>query len=157
MKRNWDLVRDLLLVFESKEIKYNDVWPVKSHLMYSYHSDKKLGGLFDKATCGSEVYLALIESESLEQIQHYNMMSRSMLFFGQGNLSRRSHIPRVLANVHLSWAGHELLDEIRHPKIWQYVKDRLDGVESASQEVVVEWAREAGRLLIKSANLNSMK
>lgn len=114
MKRDMDLVRDILLAGESWHDAVIPVFPVSGH---------------DNQTIEAHVKL-LVDYGALEAVKAH----------GGGHMGWR-----------ITWAGHEFLDEVRDPEIWNKTKEGAEKVGSWSIKLLGELA--AGFVRSKAADL----
>lgn len=125
MKRDMDLIRQILFRLEEMHIGAGDV--------YSIHwSDPMLQ--FEGHTMDEVVY-------NLEQIEMSGFINcpsgaRGMTALGYAGLTPR---------------GHEFLDEIRSPKVWQLTKDGMQKAGVFSLEIVGQIARHYVREITSKA------
>jgi hypothetical protein len=115
MKRDMDLIRLILLRLEEKHIGAGDVY-------YMDWTDPELA--FDGYSMDEMVY-------NLEQIQMSGFINSPN---GAGGLTG-------LGYAGLTPRGHEFLDEIRSPKVWQLTKDGMQKAGVFGLEIVGQIAR----------------
>lgn len=114
MKRDLDLVRDLLLYFEAKT-----------------------------ETAGIQSSDVLIDGYDETQISlHLNIMAEAGLLICEPFRSSTNPDRFIRTFVFdLSWEGHEYLDTIRDPKIWKGTKSALGRIGNWSFGVALEIAK----------------
>ena len=113
MKRDMDLIRDLLLKIESDPLYDGTRWvPVNkpADLGISNHSPEEVG-------------------------YHLTMLIEAGLIKGKSGVELMPVLNK------LTWEGHEFLDDIRDQGIWNKTKERLKDIPSASIPVIVEIAK----------------
>lgn len=114
MKRDMDLVRDLLLYFEAK-----------TELAGIHAEDVEIEGY-------SETQIGL----------HLNIMAEAGLLICEP--FRSSTNPDRFIRIFvfdLSWKGHEYLDTIRDPKIWKRTKSTLGRIGNWSFAIALDIAK----------------
>jgi hypothetical protein len=113
MKRDMDLIRDLLLFVES-DSRFDGVQglapSVPSDMGISNHSMKEI-------------------------IYHLNLLLKEKFLDGIPRLVRAP----IISN--LTWQGHEFLDDIRDPDIWDKTKERAKGITSIGLAFIWEIAK----------------
>ncbi|MGL4490415.1 MAG: DUF2513 domain-containing protein [Rhizobiaceae bacterium] len=109
MKRDMDLVRNILLEIESKD---------------------------DGSNRWIDVDLPNVDQKILHE--HLFLMWKSGLIEGNdgSTMSSREFMPR-----RLSWTGHDFLDSIRDPEIWQKTKDGAKAAGGFTAELLGELAK----------------
>jgi hypothetical protein len=114
MKRDMDLVRDLLLYFEAK-----------SETAGIHASEVRIDG-----------------HNETEIVLHLNIMAEAGLLICEPFRSSTNPERFIRTFVFdLSWAGHEYLDTIRDPKIWKKTKAGLSRIGNWSFGVALELAK----------------
>ena len=114
MKRDMDLVRDLLLYFEAK-----------SETPGIHSSDVRMDGFTD-----TQIGL------------HLNIMAEAGLLICEPFRSSTNPDRFIRTLVFdLSWKGHEYLDTIRDPKIWKKTKSTLGRIGNWSFSVALDIAK----------------
>lgn len=114
MKRDMDLVRELLLHFEGKS-----------------------------ETAGVDAKRVQIEGYTEDQIVlHLNIMAEAGLLVFEAFRSS-TNPDRIISTLvfDLSWTGHEYLDTIRDPKIWKGTKAALGRVGNWSFGLALDVAK----------------
>lgn len=116
MKRDFDLVRKLLLFFDASDGEPVEVPPI--------------GGYDTQAI---KYHLVLLYDAGFLRCEPVNSRSGERLVY--------------VLPFELTWAGHELLDTIRAPFVWDEVLATLQrvGLASASIEIVKQLAERAIR------------
>lgn len=115
MKRDFDLIRSLLIEIENCEnIEGNYAPMINGHKIDGHKIDEHMYTTI-------EYHLQLLFEAKLIKGTHRNTMM---------NYSK-------LRNVNLTWAGHDFLDSARNDKVWNLAIQKLkDTVGSASIEVL---------------------
>jgi hypothetical protein len=112
MKRDMDLIRDLLLYIEEDPIFDGARWMTPG-------TPSEIG----------------VPGRSLEEVAyHLTLMIEASLVRGQWG----SPMPMV---SRLTWEGHEFLDNIRDKGIWSATKKKIGGLQSVAMSVLVEVAK----------------
>jgi len=112
MKRNMDLVRDLLLAIEKHPTLAD------GSQILSVDSSEKLG----------------IQDHSLEEIfYHLELLIKKGLIDGE--------ITLLYIISGLTWDGHDFLDSIRDPVIWQETKEGVKKAGGFSLELLSDLAK----------------
>ena len=112
MKRNMDLVRDVLLAIEDHPTLAN------GSQMLVIDGSEKLG----------------LQDHSLEEIHyHVDMLLKKGLIAGEINL--------LYVISGLTWDGHDFLDSIRDPVIWQETKEGVKKAGGFSLELLGDLAK----------------
>jgi hypothetical protein len=108
MKRNWDLIRDVLLEVEE----------------------------LNPAQFQTKQYGPLANSENIERDRHAVMLWKAGLIDGVDS-GTQSGGAAVIAKE-LTWSGHELLDVIRSKPTWEKIKDmaKQKGIELTVDAVI---------------------
>ena len=114
MKRDMDLVRNLLLAIER---------------------DPQLDGSVWKRPDGPEDW-EITGCNEVEMAYHLRMLIEEGLVDGDETLS--SPMPSV---SRLTWNGHEFLDDIRDPSVWASVKQRAGILASVGLAIIGELAK----------------
>ena len=79
--------------------------------------------------------------EDTMKIQHYiALLNAAGLLSGQPLASLGMEYP-IWINLDLTWQGHEFLDSVRDPDIWQKTKARAAPVATAAFGVILEIAK----------------
>jgi hypothetical protein len=117
MKRDIELIRDLLLCIEESEI-FNGTRLIKPEI-----------GMIGITTWNV--------NEAL-----YNITQLVEAGFIAGNVSE-DQMPFISK---LTWTGHDLLDDIRDPDVWKKTKNRLKAVSGGSVDLLMALARAEARL-----------
>ena len=123
MKRNPDLIRQLLLLIEDHGVE-----PLKGRAV-------KLDG-----------------HEYVEIMAHLNLLSDAAFIVAEYSRSS-TNPDRIIATevvFDLSWKGHEYLDSIRDPKIWKKTKALSKKAGSVSFEFLLEIAKGVAREALRS-------
>jgi Hypothetical protein (DUF2513) len=109
MKRNMDLVRDLLLKIEELDL-----------------GDGNWVDVSDMSDDGNELY------------QHLILMRDEGLIEGSDRqfAGKDGFLP-----TSLTWAGHDFLDSVRDPEIWQKTKDGAKAAGGFTVELLAEIAK----------------
>jgi hypothetical protein len=80
-----------------------------------------------------------IAGYTIDQIAHHmRLMADGGLIAYQGNLTDRRRISRFAG---VRWKGHEFLDDVRDPTVWEATKKKMGTVGGVSLQIVVEIAR----------------
>jgi hypothetical protein len=120
LKRDMDLVRELLLKLESLPMEPGDaltLMPESPAVAIEGHSTAEIG-----------YHLSLIlEAGFVEDVGSHPMMG--------------------ITFTRLSWRGHEFLDTIRSPQVWRETKSGLAKIGGASVELAWEIAKAYGKHL----------
>ena len=128
MKRDMDLIRDILLAVEAKP----DPKPVRmKEFEVPNHPD------------------------SSPRRKHFVMMAGAGFF--DCEVTRSKTNPARIYDVlvfDLSWSGHDYLDAIRDPKIWKGVKKKTGEIGNSSFEFVVEIAKGLAKQQLKNIGLD---
>lgn len=86
------------------------------------------------------------EEEAKRAIAHLELAKEAGLIKGASlNLGGHS----IIENVELTWSGHEFLDSVRDPEVWDKAKEGASKAGSASVEFMWEIAKVYGKQLIK--------
>jgi len=128
MKRDMDLVRDILFAIEAKPSP-DPVW--SKDLDIPNHPDSSL------------------------RRKHIVMLASAGLLDCEPTRSKTN--PDRMFDVlvfDLSWAGHDYLDTIRDPKVWKKVKAKSVEVGNASFEFTIEIAKALAKQQLKSIGLD---
>jgi hypothetical protein len=113
MKLDMDLVRDLLLHVEN---------------------DPQLNGKhWIRPDTVEEIGAA---GHSIDEVEYHLIM-----LIENGFIKGSMTMEGMPAINRLTWAGHELLDDIRDPSIWSQTKERLKGLSGVGFSVIGEIAR----------------
>jgi Hypothetical protein (DUF2513) len=117
MKRNMELIRDILLRVEA---------------------DPKLDGAdFRRATAET---LGITERTEAEVAYHLDLLIQAG--FLNGNTKMLGRGDQKLTRISkLTWEGHEFLDDIRDPEIWRKTKDREKAVAGVGLKFIWEIAK----------------
>lgn len=122
MKRDMDLVRELLLKLESLPLEPGHalvLMPESSEVATGEHSGAEI-----------EYHLSLIlEAGFVEDVDLHPM--------------------RGITFTRLSWRGHEFLDTIRSPQVWHETKSGIAKIGGASVELAWEIAKGYAKHLVK--------
>jgi len=113
MKRDMDLIRDLLLEVEGNPLYDGTKWvhPVNpSELNIKNHSREEVG-------------------------YHLTMLIE------EGFIKGKSGMETIPVINKLTWKGHELLDDIRDQQIWAQTKKRTEGLASVGIQFIWEIAK----------------
>jgi hypothetical protein len=114
MKRNMDLIRALLLKLES--------WPIeRGDIVHIQPTDPRLpeGG------------------HSIDEMDYH-----VDLLMGAGFISGPDSQPvEGIMFRRLSWQGHDFLDSVRDPKIWERTKKGVEGAGGFTVELMKELAK----------------
>lgn len=112
MKRDMDLIRDLLLHIESDPLFDGQHWVTPAT-----PSDMGISG------------------HSMEEIAyHLSLLIDAGYVKGQ-------HAMLIPTISQLTWDGHEFLDNVRDRDIWHKTKERIQGLSSVGLSVVAEIAK----------------
>ena len=112
MKRDMDLIRDLLLAIEDKE-------ETDGNHLFQFDEKDDLG----------------IVGHSKEQVNyHLVMLIESGLLKGEESYDRP-----IISK--LTWQGHDFLDYVRDPEIWQKTKDGAKKAGGFSIELLGDLAK----------------
>lgn len=117
MKRDMDLIRDLLLEIERNPLYDGTKW-------VHPNNPNELG----------------ITNHSFEEVDYHLVMLVEEEFVKGKVLASMDEAETVMINK-LTWEGHELLDNIRDPGIWGKTKARLKGLQSVGISVLMEIAK----------------
>jgi hypothetical protein len=113
MKREMDLIRDLMLHIEGDPVFDGLHW----------------------VTPGTPEEIGLPPGRSMDEIAyHLGLLLEAGFVKGQAGMQ----MPMI---SQLTWKGHEFLDDIRDQDVWSKTKDRLGGRPSASIGIISEIAR----------------
>eukprot|EP01012_Entosiphon_sulcatum_P062932 TRINITY_DN89674_c0_g1_i1.p1 TRINITY_DN89674_c0_g1~~TRINITY_DN89674_c0_g1_i1.p1 ORF type:complete len:132 (-),score=7.32 TRINITY_DN89674_c0_g1_i1:154-549(-) len=128
MKRDMDLIRELMLSLEAQDLRPG---------MVRYLSARE-GSL-------------TLDGYTPDQIDsHLDLISRS------GFIVNGSSRPmRGIAFMGLEWAGHDFVDSVRDPEIWRATKSKIEKVKGFSFDLVVSVAK--GLLKKKIADLSGVE
>jgi Hypothetical protein (DUF2513) len=116
MKRDMDLVRDLLLGVEADPRLDGTKW---------IRPDER-----------DNLGVVGIGPHSKREIAYH-----LELLIEAGLIEGRSGVDDVPAIARLTWQGHEFLDNIRDPEVWAKTKERLQGLQTVALSVIVEVAK----------------
>ena len=111
MKCDMDLIRELLTRIESDPRADGKHWLKLEQLDIGQHSAEEV---------------------------RYQILLLSEAGFIKADFSQPSLMPRILR---LTWEGHEFLDDIRDPDIWEKTKERLKGLTSVGIAIFGEVAK----------------
>jgi hypothetical protein len=114
MKRDMDLVREILIKIETNPAFNGDhnLWANRANLGITDYTDQEI--VYNAAQLVEAGYLA-------------------------GNV-RMAHAGQVIVTK-LTWRGHEYLDAIRDPDIWEKTKAKAKGVASVGMSFLFEIAK----------------
>lgn len=112
MKRDMDLIREILFLVESKE---------------------------DDRPCWGED-LPLEGCKPIELSYHANMLAEAGFIVFEPARTDTGRIIKVLV-FSLTWHGHEYLDTIRDPEIWRKTKEGAQKVGGFSLELMADLAK----------------
>lgn len=115
MKRDMDLVRELLLGIEADTRLDGTRW-------FQPDTQDNLGVIG-------------ISGHSREEVA-YHLVILIEAGYVRGTLTME--MPQISK---LTWAGHEFLDDIKDPGIWSKTKERLKGLPSVGVSVIAEIAK----------------
>ena len=120
MKRDMDLIRDLLIGIEA---------------------DPRLDGAhwIKPDTQDTLGIIGVSDHSTKEVAYHLEMLIDAGLVAGKAGLEEMPIISK------LTWQGHEFLDNIRDSGIWGKTKERLRGLPSVAFSIVVELAKAEAR------------
>lgn len=105
MKRDMDLIRELLLKLEALPIRQGGVVHIT----------------LDENDPGDDLR---VEGFTIDQIEyHLNLIDEAGLIVGAGNRPMSGIFFRSL-----SWEGHDFLDSIRDPEVWRKTKNSVKEV-----------------------------
>ena len=123
MKRDQDLVRQLLLLIENHGVE-----PLKGRTV-------KLDG-----------------HEYVEIMAHLNLLSDANFIVAEHSRSSTNPDRLIATEVifDLTWKGHEYLDSIRDPKVWKQTKAISKKAGSVSFEFLVEIAKGVAREALRA-------
>jgi len=114
MKRNLDLIRDLLLKLESL--------PTEMGAVYSYEASDPL---------------LSIEGHSEHEIYYHLDLLRE-----RGLIESPGSQPMLgITFERLTWEGHDYLDAVRDPEIWKKTKQGAEAAGSFTFDIVKELAK----------------
>jgi hypothetical protein len=116
MKRDMDLIRDLLLAVDDDPRFDGTMWITPDE-----QSDN-LG------------VLGVSDHSYQEVAYHLTMLVEA------GYLNGKTTMEMPIINK-LTWEGHELLDDIRDPSIWKKTKERMKGVTTVGIGIIGEIAK----------------
>jgi hypothetical protein len=153
MKRDMDLIRDILLALE---VDHRARWTKEQvfHLLTS-SSTQNFEGVADPKAFLEEHIELLADSELLRCIYQRRYVEEQ----GEMRYERAEHgvkIPRgrdplvkiafdpsrTLVHIDgITWKGHEYINLVRDPKIWKKTKDGVKGLGSFSLELLGELAK----------------
>ena len=115
MKRNLDLLRNLLIFIEER----NTSEPIHSaDILIDGHSDVEIG-------------------------LHLNLMADANFIVGEyvKSTTNPDRIVQTMLVFDLTWRGHEYLDTIRDPEIWRKTKEISKKSGNATFEFAIEIAK----------------
>ena len=116
MKRDMDLIRDLLLGIEQ---------------------DERLDGtIFIAPDESDNLGVIGITNHSAEEVAYHLMM-----LMEAGLIKGNSTMEQMPAVSRLTWEGHEFLDNIKDQSIWGKTKERLKGLPGVGIAVIGEVAK----------------
>ncbi|QRM32483.1 DUF2513 domain-containing protein [Microvirga sp. VF16] len=126
MKRDLDLVRDLLLALEER------------HSGHIYPAKLKVAG-----RSGYEVsyHLAILEDAGF--------VRRPEVTITPGSVVSGRAIQQAGSSIRMTWQGHEFLDTVRDPEIWRKTKAGASKVGSVGVDLLWGLAKEYVRAEIK--------
>lgn len=113
MKRDMDLIRTILLRIEA---------------------DETLSGSFQAVNAAT---FGITDHTDIDVIYHLVLLVEAGFLEGNIKLARTGQI--VISK--LTWDGHEFLDDIRDPEIWQKAKERAKSVASVGLGFLWEIAK----------------
>jgi hypothetical protein len=112
MKRDMDLVRELLIQIESNPVLDGSKWMTPS-------SPEEIG----------------IQDRSIEEVAYH------LDLLVEAHLVRGFPGQRMATISKLTWQGHEFLDDIRDHDIWSKTKERIKGLPTIAIGIVAEIAK----------------
>jgi Hypothetical protein (DUF2513) len=118
MKRDMDLIRELLLKIENGQTSFILTSDTAAALSLSPAE----GGMTAEAAAKLEEHLILLEQAGFIEIM-------------SGSLSGHYAIKR------LAWEGHDFLDSIRDPKIWEKTKKGVEGAGGFTVDLLKDLAK----------------
>jgi hypothetical protein len=114
MKRDMELIRELLLRLESLPLK-----PGRGEVVFSNSPSLQVDGFTEDQI---KYHLHLIESSGLIETRG-NIPTAGMVFWG------------------LTWRGHDFLDSVRDPEIWKATKEAANKVGGLSLDMLGNLAK----------------
>lgn len=115
MKRDMDLIRELLLKLESLNIRPGAIVLIGGH-------DEELA-IEGRAADEIDYHLALIKEAHLIECP------------GSGSMDGRISFRR------LTWSGHDFLDSVRDPKIWEKTKSSAEAAGGFTIDLLKDIAK----------------
>lgn len=118
MKRDMDLIRELLLKLEALPIRQGGVVHIA---LYENDPEDDLR----------------IDGFTFDQIEyHLNLIDQAGLIVGAGNRPMTGILFKSL-----SWEGHDFLDSIRDPEVWRKTRNGVKEVGGFTFELVKDLAK----------------
>ena len=110
MKRDMDLIRELLLEIEAGKTNFA-ICPVTEQGRPEWEEAWRLG-------------------------EHLHLLEQAKMIEASTNAAAGHVIVRGI-----TWQGHDLLDSIRHPKIWEKTKKGVEGAGAFTVDLLKELAK----------------
>lgn len=115
MKRDMNLIRDMLLKLEEMPMKVGATYFIEAHDMQDS-----------------------LPEYDLETIDyHMNLVEDAGFINTGGASSQMTGFPYR----GLTWQGHEFLDDVRDPEVWRKTRERVNGLASVGIQFVWEIAK----------------
>ena len=114
MKRDMDLIRELMLFLEAQDLR-----PGAVRYLSAYEGNLPVDGYTSDQIDG-----------------HLELIARSGFIVNGGSRPMRG-----IAFMGLEWAGHDFIDSVRDPEIWKATKSTVEKVKGFSVELLVEVAK----------------
>jgi len=116
MKRNLDLIREILLLVE----KHNNI---------AIDESEKLHGKHD----------AVIEFDHFKSYQCNEIWNAIEIMVSAGFIKCKGRIHSVQPHIEfITWSGHEYLDKIRDKNRWEKIKSKLAPIGDFSREAITQ-------------------
>ncbi|HWU62311.1 MAG TPA: DUF2513 domain-containing protein [Ensifer sp.] len=114
MKRDMDLIRELMLWLESQDLR-----PGMVRYLSAYDGDLTLDGYTPEQIDG-----------------HLELISRSGFI-----VNGESRPMRGIAYMGLEWIGHDFVDSVRDPDVWRATKNVVQKAKGFSVDLIVDIAK----------------
>jgi hypothetical protein len=129
MKRDMDLVRDLLLRLESLPVDPGDT------ILLSPYEDEELA----------------IEGHTPDQVHYHLALLYEAGFIESGSRRFAGTLDENWMFSRLSWSGHEFIDTIRDPEVWRRTKERASKAGAWTIGLLTEMGKTVLKQKVKEA------
>ena len=121
MKRDMDLIRELLIRLEAMPMEPGSVYQID----------------------WDDEFFDFTEFERNTSVQHFKLLLDAGFISGPARQGTKYFVV-----TGLSWNGHEFIDSIRNPEVWNKTKAGVKTVGGLGLDLVVELAKAEGKRLI---------